>query len=42
MRFGTAGRRVSLKFRVPIRKVRQNGEIGQGHVQRAFVAVTVL
>lgn len=42
MRFGTVGRRVSLKFRVSIRKVRKNGEKDRGGVQRAFVAVTVL
>lgn len=36
------GRRVSLKFRVSIRKVRKNGEIDRGGGQRAVVAVTVL
>lgn len=42
MSFGTAGRRVSLKFTVSMRKVRKHGEIDQGHFQRAFVSVMIL
>lgn len=42
MIFGTAGRRVSLKFTVSMRKVRKHGEIDQSHFQRAFVSVMIL